>query len=615
MKYEEKLLDEELDKNTADQMFTLFDECKHEFHLLLKEKNLEDKHIPYVCEYLKLNPVIHFLSLDQNKIGPAGAKFLAQHNTTIKSLSLGCNQIGDEGCDALIKYHKFLTSLEVNSNDIGDHGVSSIPLNTTLKRLKIPYNRITNKGAVHLSRSVLDTLFLRHNHIGALGAYALEDNQSLTLAEISFQKPWNANVDSDHASDAQESKILYLDRRNPLLKEKYRTELPKLLLDYFQFLPLVLVTIILEYEKNNDDLPTYYLSIPTEMQELLRPSIDTDTNALFDLAVRYSKGQGVTKDPKKAAELYEKVADHPHREAQFEIAECYKEGKGVDKNLMYAIRWYREAADWGHLEAQFKLGTCYDKGYGVEKNKIKACHWYKKAAEQNYISAQFNLAIHYVKGSGVDKNLSSAAFWFLKAAQSGHGDSQYNLATHYKTGLGVEKDEKAAAYWYRLAAINGHKDAQYNLAVCYSKGAGVAKNEQNALHWYWVAAEHGHSEAQFQVGLCYSHGQGVEQNWEKAIHRYQQAAEWGHTKAQVELGVCYENGHGVKKDKEKASEWYKKAATAGCEQAIELFSKLSLSNGSDRTSSNFQSFINELSHNFKTNSKSIDHKPTKSLSK
>ncbi|NRB11253.1 MAG: sel1 repeat family protein [Rickettsiaceae bacterium] len=59
--------------------------------------------------------------------------------------------------------------------------------------------------------------------------------------------------------------------------------------------------------------------------------------AQYNLAVMYKNGDGVKKDLKKAAELYQKSADQGDASAQNSLAVMYKNGEGVEKDLNIVI--------------------------------------------------------------------------------------------------------------------------------------------------------------------------------------------------------------------------------------------------------------------------------------
>ena len=84
---------------------------------------------------------------------------------------------------------------------------------------------------------------------------------------------------------------------------------------------------------------------------------------------------------------------------------CYLKGDGVEKDPVKAARWFRIAAEKGNNEAQFNLAVMYRKGVGVATDLKEAVKWYKNAALQGDVRAQSNLGVMYEKGLGTSKNI------------------------------------------------------------------------------------------------------------------------------------------------------------------------------------------------------------------
>lgn len=104
-------------------------------------------------------------------------------------------------------------------------------------------------------------------------------------------------------------------------------------------------------------------------------------DAQLDLAVCYSSGEGVAKDPVVAARLFQQAAEQGVASAQLFFGNCLEFGNGVAKDEAAAIKWYRKSARQGDNAAQLWLGECYYFGIGVRKNLDRACYWHAMATE------------------------------------------------------------------------------------------------------------------------------------------------------------------------------------------------------------------------------------------
>lgn len=77
-------------------------------------------------------------------------------------------------------------------------------------------------------------------------------------------------------------------------------------------------------------------------------------------------------------EFYQKEVDNGDPEALFNIGICYSKGQGVEQNFSKATECYHKSAGQGNCYALYDLGFCYDKGQGVEQNYAKDLEFFKK---------------------------------------------------------------------------------------------------------------------------------------------------------------------------------------------------------------------------------------------
>jgi TPR repeat protein len=261
--------------------------------------------------------------------------------------------------------------------------------------------------------------------------------------------------------------------------------------------------------------------------------------------------------------------------AQYELAQKYEKGIGVTKNSAKALELYEESAKSGYAPAQFTLGVSYERGQGVSKDLAKAVALYQQAADQGNSDAQTSLGRLYYAGQGVPKDLGKAAELFEKSADQGNAFGQMYLGHLYRNGQGVAQDWQKAAELYQKAADQGNAFAQDYLGQLYQNGQGVPKDLAKAAELYQKAADQGNLFGQDCLGQLYQNGQGVPKDLGKAAELYQKAANQGYPPSQYHLGRLYEDGQGVPKDLGKAAELYQKAGNKGYRPAIENLKRLS----------------------------------------
>ncbi len=105
-----------------------------------------------------------------------------------------------------------------------------------------------------------------------------------------------------------------------------------------------------------------------------------DPKSQTRLGTMYEQGLGLAKNPKRAADWYEKAADAGEPEAQTHLARLYRNGKGIPRDEKRAVYWYARAAEQGLGIAQFFLGLMYETGRGVAKDYVQAFKWLDLAA-------------------------------------------------------------------------------------------------------------------------------------------------------------------------------------------------------------------------------------------
>lgn len=87
-----------------------------------------------------------------------------------------------------------------------------------------------------------------------------------------------------------------------------------------------------------------------------------DTVKQLAWAVRYENGEGVTKDPDKAVELYCRAAQAGSADAEYALGWMYANGRGVARDERLAAAWFRKGAAQGDRYSKRMLGFLGDVG-------------------------------------------------------------------------------------------------------------------------------------------------------------------------------------------------------------------------------------------------------------
>jgi uncharacterized protein len=102
--------------------------------------------------------------------------------------------------------------------------------------------------------------------------------------------------------------------------------------------------------------------------------------------------------------------------AQQNIAVMYTRGDGVKQDFQRALFWFRKAATQGDSFAQYSIGLRYLNGEGVQQDYSEALSWFKKAADQGFTQAFYQIGMMYAQGNGVRQDFREAVAWTRRAA-------------------------------------------------------------------------------------------------------------------------------------------------------------------------------------------------------
>ncbi len=116
----------------------------------------------------------------------------------------------------------------------------------------------------------------------------------------------------------------------------------------------------------------------------LRKAIEAGSpHAAYALATWYLHGKDevVPQDFAEAVKLLELAAEAHHPDALYDLGVCYSNGEGVRKDPARAFELYLQAALHGDDDAVFKVGRSYFYGDGVAEDRRVADIWLDRAHE------------------------------------------------------------------------------------------------------------------------------------------------------------------------------------------------------------------------------------------
>ena len=262
----------------------------------------------------------------------------------------------------------------------------------------------------------------------------------------------------------------------------------------------------------------------------------------YNLGVSYDRGQGVAKDARKAASLYQQACQGGHAGSCYNLGDLHLKGQGVARDIRKAVLLFQRACDAGFALGCSNLGLFYTKGEGLAQDASKAAYLFQQACNAGEALGCYNLANLYMKGEGLVRDAGKAASLFQRACEAGDTDSCHNLGSLYFSGEGVAQDATKAALLHQQACQGGHADSCYNLGISYARGEGVVREATKAASLYQLACDWGQVSGCYNLGLLYDTGEGVAKDAAKAVLLYRQACNAGHAAGCNNLGVSYKEG-------------------------------------------------------------------------
>lgn len=104
-----------------------------------------------------------------------------------------------------------------------------------------------------------------------------------------------------------------------------------------------------------------------------------DASSAYALATWYLHGTHVRKNFGRGAALLQQAARANIPEALYDLAVSYEKGAGITRSKKTAYELYLRAALWGDKQAVRSVGRCLYYGIGVTQNRRHADIWLDRA--------------------------------------------------------------------------------------------------------------------------------------------------------------------------------------------------------------------------------------------
>jgi len=232
----------------------------------------------------------------------------------------------------------------------------------------------------------------------------------------------------------------------------------------------------------------------------------------------------------EAISWYERAAAQDHVGAWTSLGVLALQGEGMDRDPVRAADLFRQAAEAGDARAANNLGLMWSRGEDLERDYAQAFTYFSQAAEANLPAGLRNLSVLYENGFGVAVDEERAAELLAMARQIESPSLAVVLAQ-----VGFPFDERLLEPAWDMAldpaeeraARAGEPVALYRTAFRYLFGLGVRPDADLALLRFEQAAERGLGSAAFSLGLLYANGQAVPQSYRQSYFWFSKAHERG----------------------------------------------------------------------------------------
>lgn len=240
-----------------------------------------------------------------------------------------------------------------------------------------------------------------------------------------------------------------------------------------------------------------------------------DADAMYQLASRLRRGDGIVQDLPRAMYWYEQSAAHcpehdsPEHDCRGRAERAWGDLEDLSAFTEDDIADYETRAQAGDLCAMRTLANQYRHGINIGKNPGKARHWLEAQAAAGDTYAIITLS----------RELDTAAA-IARLEKAGDDPAVLHaLAIRHEQN----RDYAKARELYEKAAALGERDASVDLAALYAHGHGVTQDYEKARQLLESADTR---KAHFNLGIIHDAALGVPRNLEKAKAHYEKAADY-----------------------------------------------------------------------------------------
>ncbi len=254
-------------------------------------------------------------------------------------------------------------------------------------------------------------------------------------------------------------------------------------------------------------------------------------SAITELALCYVDGQGVSKNPKRAFELFSLATSKNDPKAMAFLGQYYELGLGnCVQDLKKAFEYYEKSYQLGNKDITIKLARHYLYGIGCIEDKAKAFALFSSLKNES-ILAQLYLGRCYEFGFSTEQN-DDLAFKYYVMTSPKIREARFRQAEYWQMGGPVPKNVDKAISEYETLLL------ELQNPVPFSEIYGTSDEDDIAIK----------AACLFNLGICHL----KQLHFDKALKYFENSQQLGHIYAQNLTAICYRWGVGTTIDLQKA---------------------------------------------------------------
>lgn len=272
-----------------------------------------------------------------------------------------------------------------------------------------------------------------------------------------------------------------------------------------------------------------------------------DAVSCHNLAELFDRGQGVPKDPARAAMLFQQSCQGGSADACSDLGAHLRDGAGVPRDEIAAVQLHQRACMAGAAAGCDRWAAALSSGRGTARDEVRAAALWDRGCRGGHAPSCGKLGMNYMRGDGVPRD-TTRGLELLKAACAG-GALCVGLGMVYKGGRGMPRNDALALDLFKRACARGDQLACTGVANMKGWGRGAPRDDAAALDIFRRVCAAGTTYGCTRVGLMTELGRGTPQNLAQAAAIYARSCETGATDGCASLAMLHHFGGGVPRDK------------------------------------------------------------------